>query len=138
MLSKQVVTEAERLLALGRSKCETARKLAISRATVAKIAGGQHPWQLDPDRGKRVEPPRRGPVGRCPICRRRVRLPCLACEVEGLPDLREGKPDPRGDLELELGGDAETQRRYQEARRRAKARFQQGLPFSPDLDAESD
>ncbi|MGA2032324.1 MAG: hypothetical protein ABSG68_08725 [Thermoguttaceae bacterium] len=64
-----------------------ARMCGVSRGTVSKIAAGIWQRRYRMMAAKESLPPlaRDRSVGRCTRCGRRVELPCLACEIEGLP-----------------------------------------------------
>ncbi len=71
-ISRQFVIEAERLLEAGGNVTDVARRLALSRDTVAKIRAGEHFLQplIDADRYRR-----------CPGCGGLVQGDCLLCEL---------------------------------------------------------
>ncbi len=79
MLPPAVVDEIRRLLAEGRlSQRQIARRIGVSRGTVAAIASGRRRIPA----GEASGPPggyARGKPVRCPGCGARVHMPCLAC-----------------------------------------------------------
>ena len=78
MLTLKVVLEVRRLLdEENSSHREIARRLGISRGTVAAIAHGRrgvHGREEPPADVKESAPP-----ARCPTCGGMVRMPCLVC-----------------------------------------------------------
>ena len=90
MIAPAVVDEIKRLLeeeALSQRKI--ARRTGASRGTVNAIALGKRP-DYEACRGERggdfVTPG--GPAVRCPSCGGMVQMPCLACRVRAMKELR--------------------------------------------------
>ena len=87
MLTARQKADAERMLADGASCRAVARALGVSRHPICDIRNGveraYHGASVVPDPGRRSS---RGPVGRCPSCRFKVVLPCVACFNAGLVD----------------------------------------------------
>ena len=104
MIPVEKLEEIRALLAEGKlSQRAIARKVGVSRGTVAAIAGRKRPCyerrlSADPSATSRRR-------GRCPICRAMVFFPCLACLVRQLlaaGTLRPLPPHPEEPLRLEL------------------------------------
>lgn len=83
-LNPFVIEDAKRLLRLGGlSQREIARRLGISRASVANIAHGLRPAAEPRERtDDSWLPP--GRPARCPRCGARVYMPCRACRVRAI------------------------------------------------------
>jgi len=105
MLGLFLVKKVMQLIESGRfSQRAISRRIGVSRATVAKIARGEHPLCDAVVAVNVVEAavsvePGTGPVQRCPNCGVLVKSPCLACHVRAELDQVRGvwpsKCDPR-------------------------------------------
>lgn len=89
----QLLPEIERLLALGWPLAKIAREVGVSVGTIGAIraqtrAPKSRP-KSDDERAGDVLAQAGAPVGRCPACGQRCRLPCMACA------LRAPEPPPR-------------------------------------------
>jgi len=124
MIPVEKLAEIRALLAAGKlSQRAIARKVGVSRGTVAAIAGRKRPCY---DR-KLAEDTSTGPRrrGRCPVCRSIVVLPCLACLVRHLlaaGALRPLPTTPDEPLRLELR--PPEWRRYLQVRLRRETRHE--------------
>ncbi len=100
MLETEKVTEIKRLLSLGLSQRQIARKVGVSRAVIQRIAAGKRK-DIVPKTKEPWEAAATGKIGRCPVCGANVKLPCLYCIVRKL-----AKPDIETktmlDIELQL------------------------------------
>lgn len=99
MLSVYKLLEIHELLqAREISQREIARRLQVSRSTVAAVAAGRRPIESLLQRAAEQFPDDdAGPVGRCPTCGGKVMIPCRACWVRAIkqPDkLREPPSTP--------------------------------------------
>ncbi len=83
MISRALAQETQRLLAEGTmSQRKIAKRVGLSRSTVASIASGQ--WMAKQQRRvTKTEPfvQPSGPIRRCPGCGGRVYMPCHLCRV---------------------------------------------------------
>ena len=86
MIAPSIVGEIRNLIDKGKlSQREIARRLGVSRGTVNAIALGRRPDQSTRRRqhSSGFIPPA-GIPKRCPICRCKVQMPCLACQVRAM------------------------------------------------------
>ncbi|MDO4585712.1 MAG: hypothetical protein Q4C95_00280 [Planctomycetia bacterium] len=94
MISKTVIQEIERLLALGTfSQKQIAILTSVSRGSVNAIATGKRQRLLENsskynDQYDSIDLPNfrfpEGPIARCPSCGAYVKTPCLACQLNEL------------------------------------------------------
>ena len=108
------------------SQRKIAKRLAVGRGVVSRIANGTRPNYRGAAADSPVAPPPKPLLQRCPQCGALVQPPCLACRARAR-SFRRRPPSPRGfsagdeDLRLKLSGPQ--QARYEEvcAWRRARA-----------------
>jgi len=127
MIAPAMIDSIRELLAAGQlSQRKIARRLGVSRGTVAGVAAGRRP-DYEAIRRKREEsrqPIPLGPLGRCATCGGLVYQPCRLCELRRqLAKLPRRAVDrrPIEPMGVELRGDAKT--RYEAVH---LARMQQG------------
>jgi hypothetical protein len=83
-ISDDTIAEVERLLGMGLSHRNVASKVGISRGSVGSISRGELSDRRCVHERLAIVPTMTGDVGRCPTCKRKVKLPCHACYVESL------------------------------------------------------
>ncbi len=84
MKDAAIIANIERLLAEGMFEREIARRLHVWRGLVSSIAAGKRPDYARLQRLREEEKQllkRRGKRRWCPICRAKVRMPCVACRT---------------------------------------------------------
>lgn len=81
-LTADEVAKIATLLAEGHGVRLVARLVGRGRATVGRILAGRQSIQVRRPRPVEESSLSRRPIGRCPTCGRRVRLPCHACRTD--------------------------------------------------------
>lgn len=129
MIAPPIIDCIQELLAEGKlSQRKIAKKVGVSRGTVAGVAGGRRPdyEQIRHKRRQEQEPLPLGPLARCPECGGMVYMPCRLCQLRsGAPeaDSPRRSPDPRPTESLGLDLRGEARARYEAVHLR---RMQQG------------
>ena len=127
MIAPPIIDCIQKLLAEGKlSQRKIAKKVGVSRGTVASVAGGRRPdyEQLRRRRRQEQEPLPLGPLARCPECGGMVYMPCRLCQMRSqLADSPQRSPDPRPAESLGLDLRGEVRARYEAVHLR---RMQQG------------
>ena len=112
MIASPVIDCIKKLLAEGElSQRKIAKKVGVSRGTVASVASGRRPdyEQLRHKRQQDQQPLPLGPLARCPECGGMVYMPCRLCEMRSRrADAPQRSPNaqPTEPLGLDLRGEA--------------------------------
>lgn len=110
MLDRDTAQKILDLLSDGISMREVARRLGVSKATVANVRDGKGIWFDEPKKPEITAG--KGEPERCPECGRLVVMPCIACQVTVVGFVTKDAPKVTAEIELK----PEHRRRYEQVK----------------------